>query len=48
MFYPIWLEDRDTNITSQFLRIFKVFEDFRFIAQLREEIDKVKPISLTS
>jgi len=37
------LEDRNVNITSQFVRIFKVFEDFRFISQLREEMDKVRP-----
>jgi len=40
---PIWLEDRNVNITSQFVRIFKVFEDFRFIQQLREDMDKVRP-----
>ena len=39
-----WLEDRNVNITSQFVRIFKVFEDFRFIQQLREEMDKVRPV----
>lgn len=37
------LENRNTHITSQFVRIFKVFEDFRFIQQLREEMDKVRP-----
>ena len=37
------LEDRNVNITSQFVRIFKVFEDFRFISQLREEMNKVWP-----
>ena len=37
------LEDRNVNITSQFVRIFLVFEDFRFISQLREEMDKVRP-----
>jgi hypothetical protein len=40
----IKLEDRNLNIPSQFVRIFKVFEDFTFIAQLREEIEKVKPV----
>ena len=39
----VWLEDRNVNITSQFVTIFKVFEDFRFISQLKEEIDKVPP-----
>jgi len=37
-----WLEDRNVNITSQFVRAFKVFEDFRFISQLKEEMEKVK------
>lgn len=37
------LEDRNVNITSQLARVFKVFEDFRFIQQLREEMDKVRP-----
>jgi len=43
-----WLEDRNVNITSQFVRIFKVFEDFRFIQQLREEMDKVRPVMAIS
>lgn len=38
-----WLEDRNVNITSQLARVFNVFEDFRFIQQLREEMDKVRP-----
>ena len=42
------LEDRNVNITSQFVRIFKVFEDFRFISQLREEMDKVRPVVVMS
>ena len=37
------LEDRNVNITSPFVHVFKVFEDFRFISQLREEMDKVRP-----
>ncbi len=40
---PIWLGDRNVNITSQFVRIFKVFENFRFINQLKEEMEKVRP-----
>ena len=40
----VWLGDRDVNITSQFVRIFKIFEDFRFISQLKEEIEKVRPV----
>jgi hypothetical protein len=41
--HPIWLGDRNVNITSQFVRIFKVFEDFRFINQLKEDMEKVRP-----
>lgn len=37
------LEDRNVNITSQFVAIFRIFEDFRFISQLREEMEKVRP-----
>jgi len=36
------LEDRNVNITSQLDRVFNVFEDFGFIQQLREEMDKVR------
>ncbi len=36
------LEDRNVNITSQLARIFIVFEDFRFISQLREEMEKIQ------
>lgn len=32
------LEDRNVNITSQFVRIFKVFEDFIFVEQLKKEV----------
>jgi len=41
-----WLEDRNINITSQFVAIFNVFEDFRFISQLRKQMDKVKFVSV--
>lgn len=43
--FPFLLEDRDVNITSQFVRIFKLFEDFKFISHLTEEMDKVKFMS---
>lgn len=36
-------EDCNVIKTSQFMRIFNIFEDFRFIVQLREEIEKVRP-----
>ena len=38
-----WLENRNSNITTQLACIFKTFEDFRLVAQIREEIEKVKP-----
>ena len=38
-----WLENRSTNITTQLACIFKTFEDFRLVQQIREEIEKVKP-----
>lgn len=41
--YFFVLEDRNVNITSQFVRVFKVFEDFKFISQLREDMEKVRP-----
>lgn len=36
------VDDRYADIASQFVHILKVFEDFRFINQLKEEMDKVK------
>jgi len=38
-----WLENRNFNITKQLACIIKTFEDFRLVAQIREEIEKVKP-----
>ncbi len=38
------LPKRNFNITTQLSHIFKVFEDFTFVHQLREELEKVKPI----
>jgi len=37
------LEGRNLNITNYFAHIIKVFEDFRLVQDLREEIAKVKP-----
>jgi hypothetical protein len=37
------LENRNVNITINLAHVFKVFEDFKFIQQLREEMDKVRP-----
>jgi len=39
-------ENRNSNITKQLACIIKTFEDFRLVAQIREEIEKLKP-SLT-
>jgi hypothetical protein len=39
---PAWLENRNTNITTELACITKVFSDFRLVAQIREEIEKVK------
>jgi len=36
------LENRSTNITQELSRIFKTFSDFRLVAQIKEEIEKVK------
>jgi len=43
------LQDRNLTITSYLAHVFAVFEDFKLIAKIREEIKKVKPnlISLT-
>jgi hypothetical protein len=37
------LEKRSFNITKHLGHIIKVFEDFRLVQQIREEIEKVKP-----
>ncbi len=37
------LEDRNVNITTQLSSIIKVFSNFRLVAQIKEEIEKVKP-----
>jgi len=41
------LENRNSNITTHLACIFKTFEDFRLVAQIREEIDRVKPSLMT-
>lgn len=41
------LDKRSFNITGQLARVFKVFEDFRFINQLRNKIDKIKLATTT-
>ena len=38
----VQLENRNTNITSQLSHIIKAFSDFRLVAQIREEIEKVR------
>jgi len=43
-----WLEERNLNITKSFPHIIKVFEDFRFVQELREEIAKVKIVNSLS
>ncbi|EKE00318.1 MAG: hypothetical protein ACD_22C00047G0004 [uncultured bacterium] len=40
-----WLENRNSNITTQLACIFKTFEDFRLVRQIREEIEKVQQIT---
>ena len=51
IFYKNWdgnanlwgmLEGRNLNITKSLSHIIKVFEDFKFVQELREEITKVK------
>ncbi|HCR35943.1 TPA: hypothetical protein DIU22_02785 [Candidatus Woesebacteria bacterium] len=36
-----WLESRSTNITTQLSHIYEAFSNFRLVAQIREEIEKV-------
>ncbi len=40
---PIQLEKRNFNITTQLSCLIKTFEDFRLVAQIRKEIEKVRP-----
>lgn len=41
------LRDRNLNITSYLAQAIKVFENFKLMAELRQELDKLKnPISL--
>jgi len=41
----VQLENRNPNITTQLSHIIKAFPDFRLLAQIKEEIEKVKPSS---
>jgi len=40
---PIQLENRNFNINTQLASIIKAFSDFGLVAQIREEIERVKP-----
>jgi len=39
------LDKRSFNITKELGRIIKVFEDFRLVQQIREEIERVRPLT---
>ena len=39
-------KNRNTNITIKLSRIFKTFEDFRLVQQIREEIRKRNRVKL--
>ena len=39
------LENRNTNITKQLSHIYEAFSNFRLVAQIREEIEKVNQIN---
>jgi len=43
IFSRLVLENRSFNITKYFSHIIKVFEDFKLVQQIREEIERVKP-----
>ncbi len=45
--YFLVFKNHNANITSQFVRVFKVFEDFRFISQLREEIKILSDLTIS-
>ena len=38
----IWLEKRNSNITTELACIAEVFSDFKLVSQIREEVEKVK------
>jgi len=38
----VQLENRNTNITQELSHIYEAFSNFRLVAQIREEIEKVK------
>jgi hypothetical protein len=37
----VQLENRNSNITTQLACIFKTFEDFRLVQQIREEVENL-------
>ena len=37
----VQLETRNSNITTQLACIFKTFEDFRLVQQIREEVENL-------
>jgi len=45
---PTLLEHRTSNITTQLTSIIQAFSDFRLVAQIREEIEKVNQIATLS
>jgi hypothetical protein len=36
-----WLEERNINITEELSRIADLFSDFKFVNEIREELEKV-------
>lgn len=38
---PLWLEERNSNITEELSRIADLFSDFKFVNEIREEMNKV-------
>jgi len=38
----IWLKDHNLNINTYLTQYMKVFEDFKLMAEMREDIDKLK------
>lgn len=39
-----WLKDRNLNINSYLAQSIKVFEDFKLMAEMRQEIDKLNNV----
>ena len=42
----IQLENRNSNITMKLSHIYDAFSNFRLVAQIREEIEKIKPMCI--